>query len=181
MVKLRCAADWILFTIHRHFILNFKSLSCHESTALVQNERFRRHSDRLAYLDESFLVSTREVLGLSLRFFPLSHHLDVKLREWVEADFPYWDKQPRGLFLWGRGRLTPDILLTSSRGVCSPGSPSLSQSLYVRCRRQETPDTCPRHLEGWEPSWALQGGKDRGGGGEEVRMSQQNNAEMQSH
>lgn len=32
----------------------------------------------VAYLDDSFLVSTREILGLSLCLLPLSHHLNVK-------------------------------------------------------------------------------------------------------
>lgn len=31
----------------------------------------------IANLDDSFLISAREVLGLPLSFFPLPHHLDV--------------------------------------------------------------------------------------------------------
>lgn len=64
------------------------SLLCfrHYCSALVQNKDFRTHSDCLPYLDKKFLFSARKVLGLSLRFFPLPHHLGVKLWELAEAE-----------------------------------------------------------------------------------------------
>lgn len=114
-------------------VLNIKPLT-------VLERAFKTHSDSgsLRYLDESFLVSTRKVLGLSLCFFPLSHHLYVKSHIGNRSSLSLLRKKTSGFVMSERRKHTCDILsrcllsrlsFAFSKSACSLSSPGASRYL----------------------------------------------------